>query len=227
MSSMKKTWGEQGAVNVLLIPVILLAVLFIGSAAFGFWAFGGRQDYKNNSDQKVAVASDIVKKSVQAQDAKLYAEQAKQPLTMYIGPDSYGSVRVVYPKTWSTYVDLQNSSAPLDAYFHTGYVPAITTQGSTYNLHVQVMAQNYSSVLTQYSSVITSGDVQAIPYALPKVPSVTGTQLVGKVFLDDPTGSGEIILLPLRDKTLAISTQSPSYFADFKTYILPNLTFSP
>jgi flagellar basal body-associated protein FliL len=72
--------GEQGETNVLLIPVILLAVLFVGAGSFAYWAFSGRQDYKNHSDAKVAAAVQNNTQSVQAQDAKQYAEEAKSPL---------------------------------------------------------------------------------------------------------------------------------------------------
>jgi hypothetical protein len=223
---MKTKYDERGEVNVLLVPVVLLTLMFLTAAGFGVWAFMGRQDYKNNSDAKVVAGQAETKKQTQAEDAKVYAEQAKQPLTTYVGPDSYGSVHVTYPKTWSAYVDTTNASTPLDAYFHTEYVPAVNSK-STYNLRVKVIGQSYSALMNQYASVVTSGKAKAAPYSLPKVPNVAGTQLTGQLFPSNQTASGVVILLPLRDKTLYISTESPSYLADFNTYILPNLTFSP
>lgn len=226
MSSMKTYPDQRGELNVLLIPLVLLILLCIGAGTFAFWAFGERQDYKNNSDQKVATAVAVNTKTVQASDAKDFAEKAKNPLTVYMGPDAYGSVKVSYPKTWSVYVDTTNSSTPLDAYFHQAYVPAIDSK-ETYNLRVQVNAQSYNSILQQYSGQVTAGDVKVAPYSLPKVPAVSGSILAGKVLLNDPNGQGTLILLPMRDKTLMVWTESPSYLADFNTYILPNLTFSP
>lgn len=223
---MKKLAGEQGNVNVLLVPVVLLSLLFITATGFAFWALSGRQDYKNNSDTKASAAVAANKLVVQAADAKQYAETAKNPLKTYTGPDAYGSVKVTYPKTWSLYVDSSDSSHPLDAYFHTDYVPAADAK-QTYNLRVQVVAQSYSSQLSQYSSLVQTGKVTTVPYSLPKVPNVAGVELTGAVFLDNQTGSGTMIVLPLRDKTLKIWTESSNYLPDFTTYILPNLTFSP
>ena len=54
MSDMK-TLDQRGAINALLIPLILVIVFFLGAAGFGYWAFSERQDYKNNSDAKVAL----------------------------------------------------------------------------------------------------------------------------------------------------------------------------
>ncbi len=200
--------------NVLLVPVVLLVLLFIAATSFAVWAYNGRQDYKNNSDAKVANAVAANKQIVEAADAKQYAEAAKNPLKTYVGPDAYGSIRIAYPKTWSAYVDTTNTGTPLNAYFHSDYVPSVTSK-LTYNLRVQVNATSYDHVVGQYTSMISRGTVTAAPYTLPKVPSVTGTVLTGAIFLSDQTGSGTMVLLPLRDKTLEIWTESPSYLSDF------------
>lgn len=225
MKSLDRTMGEQGEVNALVISLILLGLLFIGTAVFGIWAFSGRQDYKNNSDAKVAAAVTASKQAVEAADAKQYAEAAKNPIATYIGPDAYGSVHVSYPKTWSAYVDAAGAY-PVDAYFHPGYVPS-TESKQTYNLRVRIVANTYSQELGHYSSYITNGTVTATPYSLPKVPSISGSRLSGAVFPSSPKASGTIVLLPLRDKTLEIWTESTDYLPDFEKYVLPNLTFIP
>lgn len=218
--------GEQGEMNVLLIPVILLAVLFVGAGSFAYWAFSGRQTYKNHSDTLVAAAVENNTKSVQAQDALQYAEAAKNPLKLYVGPDAYGSVKVYYPKTWSSYVDTTNENTPLDAYFHSDYVPSTQSQ-QTYNLRVQVNGQPYSAMLTQYNSMIQEGKASAVPYSLPKEPKIVGTEITGAIDLNNPNTTGTLVMVPLRSTTLMIWTESDSYMPDFTKYILPNLTFSP
>lgn len=222
---MKKNTGEQGSMDVLLLPVIILAVLFIGAASFGVWAFLSRQDYKNNSDAKSATAVEANKKVVQATDAANYAEASKSPVRTYIGPDAYGGVHVSYPKTWSAYVDT-NSGIPLNAYFHSDYVPSAQAK-QTYNLRVEVAAQSYTSVLAQYNSYVARGGLTAAAYSLPKVPKVVGTKLTGQLTPLGQTVTGVLILLPLRDKTLEIWTESNDYLPDFNTYVIPNLSFSP
>lgn len=226
MSSMKKNMGERGEMNVLLIPVILLAVFFVAAGSFAVWAYSSRENYKNNTDQIAANDVAANTKTVQAQDAQQYAQEAKNPLTVYTGPDSYGSVKVSYPKTWSAYVDTTNNNTPLDAYFHEGYVPSTDSQ-QTYNLRVQVNSQSYSQILSQYSSQIQAGQVTAAPYNFPKVPNIVGTKLSGAIVPNQPTGQGVLILIPLRSTTLEVWTESNDYLSDFNTYILPNLTFSP
>jgi len=225
---MRRTIGEQGEMAALLIPVILLAVLFVGAASFAVWAYSGMNNYKNNVDAKISTAVTANTQSVQAADAKQYAQAAKNPLKEYIGPDAYGSVKVSYPKTWSAYVDTTNSNTPLDAYFQDGFVPSTDSQpAQTYDLRVQVNAQSYSAVMQQYASLISQGQVSGKPYSLPKVPNVVGTEITGQVDLNNPTSTGTMVLLPLRSYTLMIWTESSDYLPDFNTYVLPNLTFSP
>jgi len=227
MSSMEPQLGQHDGPNVLLIPVIVLAVLFVGVGSFAVWAYSGRQDYKNNVDAKISSAVDANKQTVQAEDAAHYAEAAKNPLTTYTGPDAYGSVKISYPKTWSAYVDTTDSGTPLNAYFHSGYVPS-TNSRQSYNLRVQVSSQSYSNVLSSYSGQVQAGKVTSAPYTLPKVPGIVGTMLTGAIVQNQPDGgSGTMVLVPLRNTTLEIWTESNSYMADFNTYILQNLTFSP
>jgi hypothetical protein len=224
---MKNKMGEQGNIDALLVPVIVLAVLFIGAAAFAVWAFAGRQDYKDNSDAKVAVAVQANTKTVQATDAKQYAEAAKSPIKTFVGPDAYGAVRIGYPKTWSAYIDTSNgSSMPLDAYFHADYVPTVSSN-QTYQLRVQLVSQSYSSVVSGFAPRVKLGTVASVPYVLPKVSSVTGTKLSGQIFSSTASAPGTMVVLPLRDKTLKVWTESNDYLPDFTTYILPNLSFSP
>lgn len=218
--------NEQGETNPLLLPTVLLAVFFIAAASFAVWAFGSRQDYKNNVDAKITAAVDANKQVVQAADSKQYAEASKNPLKTYIGPDAYGAVHISYPKTWSAYIDTTNSSTPLNAYFHSDYVPAINDNNASFNLQVQIVATSYDSIVSQFTDQIQQGAGTATPYKLAKVPSVVGTRFDGKIF-DDQNASGSIVVLPIRDKTLEVSVQSNTYLADFNNYILPNLSFSP
>ena len=38
----------------LVLVTILLGLLLVGAAGFGFWAYSERSDYKNNVDKKIS-----------------------------------------------------------------------------------------------------------------------------------------------------------------------------
>lgn len=221
---MKTLADERGGLNVLLIPVILLSLLFVGAAAFAVWAYGGRQDYKNNVDAKVSQAVEANKKVVQAADAKQYAEAAKQPLKTYTAPEQYGSVAVSYPKTWSGYVATASAGNVIDGFFEPGVVPDVQDTDSTYALRVRILSQAYSQTLSQFSGFVKQNKLAMTAYSLPKLPQIGGMYLTGQI---TQRQKGTMVILPLRDKTLEVWTESDAYLNDFKNYVLPNLTFSP
>lgn len=214
---------ERGSVAT-IAAISLLVVLLLGAVGFGFWAFSGRQDYKNNVDAKISTAVAANTKAVQAADAVKYAEEAKNPLKTYTGPSEYGSIQLQYPKTWSGYVVENTAATPVDGYFHPDVVPAVNGKSSVFALRVEVLRQQYSNVLKQYSSTQQQGKVTVKPYAFTKVPDVVGSRIDGQIAQNK---QGSVVIVPLRDKTLRISTESDQFKKDFETIILPNVTFSP
>jgi hypothetical protein len=228
MSGMKyvSSRGNQfGAINALLLPFIAILLLLIGAVAFGYWAFGERQDYKNNVDSKISTAVVSAQKAEDTVKEKEFAERDKSPLKTFVGPSEFGSIHVQYPKTWSGYFASDGQGSPfVDGYFSPGVVPKVDSETSVFSLRVQVVSDSYSSVLENFADSVDTGAVTIQPYAAPKVPKVVGSRVEGAI-AENKTGT--MIILPLRDKTLQIWTESDQFKPDFDNIILANLTFSP
>lgn len=212
-----------------IISIVLLTLLLIVALGFGYWAFSERNDYKNNVDAKIATAKGEQKKQTTDELNKVHAEQDKSPVKTYVGPASYGSIKFNYPKTYSGYVTGDNSSTPLDAYFHPDTVPSLmAAPGSTTRaaiaLHVQVRNQPYDDAIIQYQSLVSAGAVTGSPFALKQVPKQIGMKFVGT--LQNQLNGTEIVL-PLRDKTVVITSETDTWLPDFNTYILETMTFEP
>lgn len=219
---MKHRFGdEQGSIATIL-SLALLGVGFVAALGFAVWAFSGRQDYKNNVETKIAAAVQANTKKVQKDDAAAYAEQSKNPMKTYVGPEQFGTVSITYPKTWSAYVVTGNSAIPLDLYVHPDVVPSINADTSNFALRVQVVDQKYSTVLQQFVSQQKQQKVTAQPFVLPKVPGVTGIRFDGQI---SQNKQGSMVVLPVRDKTLKIWTESSAYLTDFNEKVLPNASF--
>jgi hypothetical protein len=222
--------NQDGAVSGLAISLILTVVLLLASIGFGVWAFLGRQDYKDNSDAKSAAA---VKEAVAKEDVKKdkqFAEEAKNPLKIYNGPEAQGSLVIKYPKTWSGYADTNSSGGTsLDTYFNPGVVPSVSDENSTFALHVSILNQSYAETVQTFQNRQQSAGSDTTPttisaYALPKLPKVVGVKVVGAI---TDTSDGTVIVLPLRSQTIEIQTDGTQYLHDFNKYILPNFDFSP
>lgn len=215
--------SERGSVAI-IAAFVILGLCLAGVSGFGFWAYAGRQDYKNNVDQKIATAVADNTEKVKLEDAAAFAEEAKNPYKTYAGPSQYGSVNIVYPKSWSAYVDTLQGNTPLNFYAHPDVVPTIVGETSSFAFRAQVVAQSYDAVLRQYEPFVKQNKLAAQPYVLPKTASVTGSRLDGQLTQNK---RGAMVIIPMRDKTLKIWTESDTYLKDFNEIILPNLSFTP
>lgn len=206
-------------VGIAVAVLVILALLI-----FGLWAFMSRQDYKTNSDAKaasaVASANAQQKKDLEAQ----FAEQEKSPLKSYTSPSSSGSVKIVYPKTWSAYISESATGTPVDGYFNLNFVPSINGKNNYY-LRLQVLDTAYKSAVEAYNSPAKQGIVKISAFAPEQVKNATpGVRVDGQL---DAQKKGSMVILPLRDKTLKIWTENEASAADFNNIVLKNLTYSP
>lgn len=223
MSTMKSN-NQAGAINVLLIPLIFVIVVLIGVAGFAFWAFGGRQDYKNNVDAKIADAVAGAQQQLSTQKDKEFAEKEKYPYDTYKGPSAYGSLVVKYPKTWSGYVATQNGVNPINGYFYPGQVPTVTDSNNSYALRVAVLQTSYDDVLRQLNLYVKQGKAKSQTFRPKNVADVVGLRLDGQISVRK---QGSMVVLPYREKTLELWTESTAFRKDFDNIILPNFSFSP
>jgi len=212
---------ENGSIS--LVLAIVFGVLFVGASVFGVWAFGSRQDYKDNTDKKIENAVVIaVQETETAKDVE-FVEKEKQPTRTYKGSATYGSVSFAYPKTWSIYAEENTSGTVLDLYGFPGVVPKVENS-QVYALRTEIVSKTYDATLKSYESKLKTGDLSAQAFRAENVPGVLGTRLDGAIETDK---IGAVVLLPLRDKTLIISAEAPQYVNDFNTIILPSLKFVP
>ncbi len=211
---------ERGSTASVVAGFIMLGLLCVGLAALSAWALGERATYKNNSDQIVA---DVIKQNSQKIKTELqkdFDEKEKSPYRLYSGPEEYGSLKIVYPKTWSVYVQ-QDGGQPLDVYMNPGFVESTQQQSSTYALRVQVVTNSYSETLNSFSG---ADGLKVAPYKLPQNQKIIGSKVSGKI---DGQKQVTMVVVPLRDKTLKVWTENSQGATDFESIILKNFNFAP
>lgn len=208
----------------LIIGLVITVLLLIGAVIFGFWAFASMQDYKNNSDKKAAAAVVVANEEQKKQLDAQYAEQEKSPLKSYTSPSQFGSVKLVYPKTWSAYVVEQTSgSNPVDAYFYPDFVPN-TGGKNNYYMRMQISSAPYKAEVDKFKSLAQQGKVTVTPFKPEQVKDATvGVRIDGQLESDK---KGSLVILPVRDKVLKIWTESDAAANDYNV-VLKNLTYSP
>lgn len=225
-----KRYDQSGGVTT-IVGIAALAVALISSAGFGWWAYNSRQDYKDNSDKKVATAVAKAVTSQSAKDSIVFAEKEKLPYKTFNGPAIFGSITFSYPKSWSAYVDQTSPNDPVKGLFYPDIVPSPIPRNNVkpvYALRVDLIAMPYAQVLRGFDASLKKGTVRAKAYIPPKVKQIpnvqTGTRLDGMI---EQKIQGSMVVIKVRDKTLKIYTESPSFLADFNKIVLNSLTFVP
>lgn len=204
---------------------VLFVVILLCSIGFGGWAFTGMQDYKQNVDKKIADASKLVEISVATAKDTEFAEKLKIPFNQYNGPSAFGSLAFQYPANWSAYVvdDRSGGNEAVAGYFHPNVVPSVTST-NPFALRIRILNKRYDEVVRELGPIIKSGKIKVIPFRAAKVPGILGSRVDGEIM---PGKKVSKVILPIRDKTLEIWTESELYMNDFNNIILTSLSFSP
>jgi hypothetical protein len=218
--------GSKSNIKFFVIIGVLI-LLLVGLIIFAMVTFGQMQDYKNNSDQKSAKAV----KEAKAEQEKIlkaaFAEAEKEPLKSYTSPSAFGSVKILYPKTWSAYI-LENSSdgTPVDGYFYPDFVPNTSSdKKNNFALRIVINNNRYQAELQKHQSNLKLGKTTSTTFKPQNVADAPiGVRLDGII---NSGKKGSMVILPLRDKVLKVWTENQANQNDFNNFVLKNLTYSP
>lgn len=214
--------NKEAGISTVAVMTGILILVTIGLGSFSIWSYSNYRDQKDNTAAKIGTAVAAAKKDQSTSDQASFAEQAKQPSTTFSGPADYGSVSFKYPKTWSVYLGNSQStdSGTYTAYFNPGAVPTVSSS-QQFALHITIQSQSYETVIKSYEYMVKSGELKS---SVVTTNGLTGTRLDGQF---SKTIAGSVVVFKVRDKTLLVQTDSPSFVNDFNTTILSSLTFTP
>lgn len=217
---MKLYKNEVGALNVLLMPLIVASILFFATFGFAVWSYMGMVDYRDNVDQKIQTAVNVAVEKNSTDKDNEFLEKEKNPLKTYKGPAVLGSISFDYPKTWSGYYVEKDK----DMYLIMQQNLVNGDQNTYYHLRVDVANTSYDSNMKSYEGSLKKGIISAKPFRLAKLPDILGTRFDGEV---QNGVKGSTILIPSREKTIIISTYNEQAVNDLNNIVLPSFTFTP
>jgi hypothetical protein len=213
-------------VNLFLITTIACSVLLVGAIGAFFWAYSQMNDYKDNSDTKVAAAIKTAKAEQKQADQKVFDEELKKPNQTFQGPPDFGSVTFDYPRTWSVYMaETGGGGDEVSVYFYPKTVPTVN-KATPYALRVVINNKSYDDTLKSFDSKVKKGDLSATALTLAKTDSFAGyqgTRLDGQF---EKTINGSVAVFKVRDKTLQLFTDNADFMNDYNNIILPSLRFN-
>lgn len=216
---------RKSGISMTVIVLVVVTMLLIGLGGFAIWAFLERNDYKENTDSKVDTAVKVAVEEEAARKDAEFIEKEKKPTKTYESPSAYGSVKFDYPKTWSVYlIEKDTTQEQINAYYFPNIVPAVDS-GTSYALRMKVLDRRYADVIKSFSSKIKTGKIRSEAYRAKNVQGEPGSRLRGEI----ETGKTDVdmVVIPIRDKTLLLSTESKDFYKDFETIVLDSLTYAP
>lgn len=219
---MKQNLELEAGVSTVAVLVGLLVVVTLALGGFSIWSYANFLDQKDNTDAKITTAVTAAKKDQSTSDEADFTQREKQPNTVFNGPSDYGSVSFKFPKTWSVYLGNGESGSgeTYTAYFNPGHVPTISST-QQFALRLTIANQTYESVVGNYSSLVKKGTLKS---SVVTTNGLSGTRIDGQF---SKTLDGSVVLFKVRDKTLELQTDSPSFESDFNNTVVPSLTFTP
>ena len=210
---------ERGEANPFLITTIIFVVLAVGLGVGFGWAYMQMVDYRDNVDDKVAVAVKAAKAEQKETDDAEFTEEYKKPNLTYEGPSDSGSVTFNYPKTWATYIDKSGAGgSDLAVYFNPKSVPTVNAK-TVYALRLTIDNKSYASILQTYNGDIKKGSIKAETITVGKTDSFSGYEGMRIDGQFGETINGSVVIFKIRDKTLRLYVDSQDFMTDFDTVL--------
>jgi len=204
---------EQGGVSGSLLAIIGLIILVLGAGSAAIWAYVNYNEQKTNVDGKIDLAVAEAKKEQSDVDEAKFAEREKEPNRQFVGPDDYGRLTFMYPKTWSVYVARDVSKGgSYESYLNPVTVPPVSNT-QQFSLRVLVEEKDYDQVVKSYENDVEKGELRS---SVTSANGHNGTRLDGN-FTKDIRGSA--VIYKIRDKTITIRTDADTFKPDFEKII--------
>ncbi len=205
-----------------LIVAIVMSLGFVVALIFGMWAFAGMQENKTNLDAKIEAANKVAVKAAEEAKEADFAEREKDPNRVYTGSATFGTLSFSFPKTWSVYTEEKESGTILN-YYASPFLVRGTGAENSFALRAQIVDSNYDKEIEALNAGIKKGTITVSAYVLARVPNILGVRATGEIQKEK---QGTMVILPLRDKTIKIWTESTDYLADFEN-VIASASFVP
>ncbi|HSX41179.1 MAG TPA: hypothetical protein VLF21_00880 [Candidatus Saccharimonadales bacterium] len=207
-----------GRVN---LHIVLTIFLGLGMVLFGVLAVIAY----NHDAVTTANLNDTVSraKAAAAADQKKLDDAAnikanELPYRTYTALPVDGGFSLNIPKSWSLYAghNSTDSVVQLDLIADLDVVNNYLNNKviNTHAFHLQLLNKTQTNVIRSYDDKIKKKDVSSKTV---QVSGINATWLEGAI--DDQRHNGVVVILPIRDKTMVISTDSHDYLSEFNNIL--------
>ncbi len=185
-------------IGVSIVAVILLVTTLVFAS--------GASTTTAALDAKYAAGLEDGKAEQKKIDVAEYNKATVSSTRTYTAPVVHGSFEITYPKAWNLSVDT-SSSVPVDGLVDPAYVNLASPEHA---LKFALQDKSFESSKKDYDDFVKKGAKRTEV----TVSGIKGYQYVGKINEDAKQAVGTVTIVPLRDKTMLLQTDSNELYAD-------------
>lgn len=194
----------------LKIVVIVLGVLMLIFAVMAGTLFGTSARAVATLEAAKKKANDKGHSDQKQADEENYKKQNESPFRSYTAPEIYGGFEIKFPKNWNGYViESPNAQQQINLTVNPDFVKQIVGSDNVYGLHVILAKLSYDQTLKQHQDDVKQRKLKQNSVT---VSGITGTRYEGKF---DERHDGSTVVIPVRDKTIIISTDDKKYLPEY------------
>lgn len=146
---------------------------------------------------------------------------AENPYRSYTAPVTFGDFTIKFPKNWSAWVaENISSSNQVELIASPDFIKVLPDNSVNYALHVMLVNSTYTNLRQNYDQQVKDKKAKATSVT---ISGISGTRYEGQY---SQTKSGIIVLVPVRDKTMVLSTENTKFSSEF-SQILTQSTIKP
>ena len=212
---------NRGAVNILLVAAVSMTVITLALSGLSIYFISQYNRAKTTVDQQRSEAAAQAREEQKRADEAEFAQRQKEPYRSYSVPSVLGALSISYPRNWNLFAEERaGSGVQLNLFWNPELVQSEDTYSGTYALRAILERVVYTEAIAKRASAVEKGELTAEPVT---VSGINGTRYRGRVAENH---TGILVILPVRDKSLSIWTESLDYANDFGA-IVDRLSVSP
>ncbi|MFI5240329.1 MAG: hypothetical protein ACHQUB_01300 [Candidatus Saccharimonadia bacterium] len=204
--------SAKSEVNIFLISSIFLGVMVVVVAIIAIVIFGNERHVQS----QLSIASQTYIAQGKATQLKTDQQNAliagETPFRDYVAPELYGGFDIKFPKDWNAYViedDSQLNQVVL--YLNPSFVTLSGQNPATNSYAFRAVLINERST-TVIANLVGIAKTNGVTNKSVTVSGIASTWYDGKF---DQFHNGVLVLVPVRDKTLELITDTHDYLTEF------------
>jgi hypothetical protein len=206
---------QRGAISLHLVLTIFLGFGMVLFGVLAIMAFRDNETTQANLKTTVASAEKQSANKQKQQDDEANRVANQQPFRLYLADAVDGGFKFDIPKNWSI-SEVHNSGGTSQVVVRANPDKVVTdaSGNGTQAFKVELVRRNQMDIHQSFSAKLKKKQLTSKEV---KVSGLPGIWYEGAI--DDQKHDGVQIVMPVRDKTLLITTEDRKYLADFNKII--------